>query len=202
MKEYCRELFKDQKFYFWTPEDLVKNCEDVNKTKEKMKKDECAILNEHIFGRYHEQQQKVLSQIQDFAKTSIQKKQEKEERLKQFVQEQTEGENKKTVSVQQEVCSFIAEFQDGGNDKFCDPHSGLSQQERAKKLLEYLKDVHKEYDECESSDKCKSKMSQAMQDTSGNIKKFIGKLSEEANKGDHQSLPSTEEPKAAQQTAK
>ena len=55
MMSYCKELFKDQKFYFWTAEDLSKNCEDVNKTKEKMKKDDCAILNEHIFGRYHQQ---------------------------------------------------------------------------------------------------------------------------------------------------
>ena len=55
MMSYCKELFKDQKFYFWSAEDLSKNCEDVNKTKEKMKKDDCAILNEHIFGRYHQQ---------------------------------------------------------------------------------------------------------------------------------------------------
>ena len=198
MMSYCKELFKDQKFYFWTAEDLSKNCEDVNKTKEKMKKDDCAILNEHIFGRYHEQQQKVLAQIQDFAKTSIQKKQEKEERLKQFVQEQTEGENKNkaTISVEQEVCAFIAEFQDGGNDKLCDAQGGLSQKERGKKLLEYLKDVYKEYNECESSDKCKGKMSQAMQDTSSNIKKFIGKLSEEAMTGDKTSQATKEEAKS------
>ena len=186
MMTYCKELFKDQKFYFWTAEDLSKNCETVNQTKEKMKKDDCAILNEHIFGRYHQQQQKVLAQIQDFTKTSIQKKQEKEERLKAFVQDQTEGESKSTASksVTQEVCGFIAEFQDGGNDKLCDTQNGLSQKERGKKLLDYLKDVYKEYSECESSDKCKAKMSQPMQDTSANIKKFIGKLSEEANKGE------------------
>lgn len=82
------------------------------------------------------------------------------------------------------MCSFISEFQDGNNDKLCDNSGSLSQKERGKKLLEYLKDVYKEYNECESSEKCKAKMSQAMQDTSANIKKFIGKLSDEANKID------------------
>ena len=62
-------------------------------------KDECAILNDHIFGKYHEQQRKVLSQIQSFSKNSIQKKQEKSSRLKAFVQEQTQDSEQKETSV-------------------------------------------------------------------------------------------------------
>lgn len=29
IKEYCKELFKDQKFFFWSSQDLNQNCESI-----------------------------------------------------------------------------------------------------------------------------------------------------------------------------
>ena len=64
IKDYCKELFKDQKFFFWQGEELQHNCDQIEKVSKLSKiKDECAILNDHIFGKYHEQQKKVLTQI-------------------------------------------------------------------------------------------------------------------------------------------
>ena len=89
MKEYCKDLFKDQKFFFWQSQDVAKSCDSVkNQSKYDKDKDECAILNDHIFGEYHKQQKKVLNLVEEFTSSSIQKKLDKEKRLKLFVDEQ------------------------------------------------------------------------------------------------------------------
>lgn len=54
---YCQELFKDSKqFYFWSATDLKHNCNKLKNQKvNSSQKDECALLNEHMYGQYHEE---------------------------------------------------------------------------------------------------------------------------------------------------
>lgn len=67
MKEYCKELFKDQKFYFWQGNEVEKTCDNIKtNSKYDKEKDECAVLNDHIFGEYHKQQKKVLTLVEEF----------------------------------------------------------------------------------------------------------------------------------------
>ena len=55
-------MFKDHKFYFWSGDEIQKGCEEVEVSLSTNKmKDECAEMNDHIFGKYHEQQMKVLA---------------------------------------------------------------------------------------------------------------------------------------------
>lgn len=66
IKSYCKDLFKEQKFYFWSQDDLTKNCNSITdspkykESESSSSKDDCAVLNDHIFGQYHEEQKKVV----------------------------------------------------------------------------------------------------------------------------------------------
>jgi len=63
-KDYCNELFKDQKFLFWQGNELSQHCGSIDKAiKDSKNKDECAVLNNHVFGAYHEDQSKILKEI-------------------------------------------------------------------------------------------------------------------------------------------
>lgn len=64
LKPYCKDLFKDQPFYFWNKEDLGQACDDVDVAMQMSQvKDECAVLNDHVYGKYHEKQNLALKQI-------------------------------------------------------------------------------------------------------------------------------------------
>jgi len=57
LQQYCKDLFKEQVFYFWTNNQLNTHCEGIDQAMKASKvKDECAVLNDHIYGKYHEQQ--------------------------------------------------------------------------------------------------------------------------------------------------
>jgi hypothetical protein len=70
---------------------LNTNCDSITesqKYKESLNsatKDDCAVLNDHMFGQYHLTQKKVLAQVEENARSSITKRLQKEKRLKQFV---------------------------------------------------------------------------------------------------------------------
>jgi len=74
LASYCKDLFKEQKFYFWSPQDLAQTCDSLDKEKKAESKDDCALLNDRLFGKYHEKQKSVLAQVQEFTKGSILKK--------------------------------------------------------------------------------------------------------------------------------
>ena len=86
LKSSCKTMFADQKFLFWTAKDLNDTCDEVSKSKAK-KNDECALLNEHVYGKYYETQKKVLIQIQDMVRGKVDQKLMKKERLAKFVEE-------------------------------------------------------------------------------------------------------------------
>jgi hypothetical protein len=52
---------------------MAKTCDGVISSAKysKQDKDECAILNDHIFGEYHKQQKKVLNLVEEFTSSSI-----------------------------------------------------------------------------------------------------------------------------------
>ena len=86
MKSYCKQLFKDQPFYFWSKQDLENTCDDIDiEMQMSQQKDECAVMNDHIYGKYHEKQKLALKQIEVLSRKLIEKKNEKGERLKMFV---------------------------------------------------------------------------------------------------------------------
>jgi hypothetical protein len=138
-----------------------------------------------MFGKYHEQQKKVLNLVEEFTSSSIQKKVNKEKRLKLFVEEQSGAEVNSTAttvanSTYQQVCDFISEFQDDDASKICE--SKLSQSEKNVKLSAYLTTIQKEYSDCEAKPKCKSKMTKAQKDNAISILNFLKQLSDELPK--------------------
>lgn len=61
LKDYCLNLFQSQQFYFWEGYELKQNCANIEKVMAlSQQKDECAVLNEHIYSKYHEKQNVVL----------------------------------------------------------------------------------------------------------------------------------------------
>ena len=87
LKNYCKSLFQENKFTFWSQSDLNKTCNEVEKSMVK-KNDECAALNEHVHGKYNALQKKVLFQIEDLIRGKVDKKLLKKQRLAKFVEEQ------------------------------------------------------------------------------------------------------------------
>ena len=51
------------------------------------KNDECALLNEHVYGKYYAAQKKILIQIQDLVRGKVDMKLLKKQRLAKFVEE-------------------------------------------------------------------------------------------------------------------
>jgi hypothetical protein len=128
IKPYCKDLFKEQKFYFWANNELAENCDNVEAVMQLNKeKDECAVVNDHIYGKYHEKQNLVLLQVQELTKKLISKKNEKIERLKNFVQLKEKEESNTFVikeevasrskAVHEEVCKYISQFDDGNDQE-------------------------------------------------------------------------------------
>lgn len=148
LASYCRKLFKDQKqFYFWDDSDLGQSCDKLNDQKDSdHQQDECAWLNEHVYGQYHEQQNKVLLQIKDFAHAAAQKQNEKSEKLKNFVEEETKEETAEGGQEKQlieEACTFCQANQDDPNDKsllsICDyTNTKMSLKQKKDGLISFL----------------------------------------------------------------
>lgn len=156
---YCHELFKDSKqFYFWSASDLKQNCDKLKEQKPKStQKDECAFLNEHMYGQYHEEQSKVLQQIMDFTHAAVQKQSEKSQKLKNFVEKETketasDGHEKQLI---EEACTFCLANQDDPNDKslqsICDyTNTKMSAKEKKEGLVNFLKKGKEQFQQCET----------------------------------------------------
>lgn len=197
LAQYCKDLFKEQVFFFWSNNQLTSYCDGIDTVFQASKvKDECAVLNDHIYGKYHEQQQIVLTQVQELTKKLVAKKSDKLKKLQEFVSLQTDdqkegspdnstdGEMVKvsaknmSLSVHKDICNFIAQFSDGNDlniTKVCDKNftDMFSKQE---KLRTYLGSLSQEYKECEDNKKCMDKMSKEMKDNSAHIRKYMAKL--------------------------
>jgi hypothetical protein len=94
--------------------------------------DECAILNDHIFGNYHKIQAEALKLVTDVSMSLIQRKKDKDSRLRRFVDLQTTADetvpklsssslgqskaSKAEAQVHLQVCQFIESFEDSQND--------------------------------------------------------------------------------------
>ena len=83
-----------------------------------------------------------------------------------------------SLSVHKEVCSFIAQFQDGDDQNITSvcQESYKNSTEKQLKLQSYLGSLNKEYAECEDNKKCMDKMSTEMKDNAKHIRQFIIKL--------------------------
>ena len=78
LKPYCNSLFKDTQFFFWGASDLSSSCDEIDTVMSlSQQKDECAVLNDHIFGKYHQKQQRVFLQVQEISKQFVKQKTEK-----------------------------------------------------------------------------------------------------------------------------
>jgi len=187
---YCRELFRDQRqFYFWSPSDLNANCDKLKDVKPSgRQKDECALLNEHIYGQYHDEQMKVLHQIKDFTHAAVQKQTEKSKKVKEFVESETKDAAEEGAGAFQdkrlieEACTFALANQDDPNDKslqsICDyTNTKMSQKLKKEGLLPFLSKGKEQFQQCESDHACKSSMSQEMKDSGKKIIEFMERLS-------------------------
>lgn len=77
--QYCVNLFADQNmFVFWNKHDIEEECKAAGEMS-------CAQLNENIFKKHNELQKKAIDRVVSFVENEIQKKHDKEAKLKQFV---------------------------------------------------------------------------------------------------------------------
>lgn len=111
-------MFSSQ-FVFWTQNDTKQECAKSAKS--------CAQMNEKVFQSYLKTERAVLQQLVDLSNTELQKKEEKESKLKQFVEEADDVSTlelsdssvqvkSKTELLNTEVCKFFEQYQDAGSE--------------------------------------------------------------------------------------
>lgn len=186
MPGYCTDLFKDLKqFYFWTSDDLKDSCDSIDT--EKATSDQCATINEHVFSQYHEAQNQVLVQIQDFTHAVIQRQSEKSEKVKQLVDKETQ-EGSGTGSAESEAlvkdaCTFGLANQDDPNDKtlqnICDyTNTKMTLKQKREGLLTFFNQGLDQFTQCEATEACKNSMPAEMKEAGSKIKSFIQQLTD------------------------
>ena len=110
VKEYCPELYKDQSsFIFWSQNEVGDMCQKVNlaQVPAKVQTDKCAALNEVVFSKYRKVQAEVLTQLKEQAKSEIQKKKEKESKLRMLVEEEAFDADDSSESKQEEQAKKV-----------------------------------------------------------------------------------------------
>lgn len=99
-KEYCLELFKNSQddFMFWSANDVRAHCGKIQRSinQKTAVSDKCAAINDAIFAKYHLTQNEVFQELSEIAAEAVQKKRDKEKKLKLLMGDELD-ENPKPV---------------------------------------------------------------------------------------------------------
>lgn len=79
--QYCQDMFaKQNEFVFWSQAQVRDECQHLGDAT-------CSKMNEALFSKYSDIEKKALDQVVSFTESEIKKKIEKEQKLKQFVEQ-------------------------------------------------------------------------------------------------------------------